>query len=342
MGNEEELELLRKENEDLRRANRAMLTGYKAGGALAALLALGPGLVKAARNYFEHTKAGEPATPRESAELFAAIVRRVTAVGGLGLAVAAVPMVLLWRQNGLIADQNEFFQEQNSKIQKQLDDQAADTLLVRKNELLRTIYETKECDVKELPKGEGQCPPLHPLRLRQEAVVALAGLVDHTNLSRANLRYAILTGAILNKVNLGGADLRQAYLFGADLNEAHFIGADLVGVYLSQAHLRGADLTDTDLTGADLRRANLSRAALSHANLRDADLSGANLWRANLRGADLEFSRNLDLDVIRNSCGDRKTKLPKNMPRPDHWLDHSWDPADDPPDGGCPPDPTSD
>ncbi|MEM1250614.1 MAG: hypothetical protein AAGK22_29895, partial [Acidobacteriota bacterium] len=94
---------------------------------------------------------------------------------------------LIFEQNELIRQQNEYFQEQNRKIQQQLDDQAADTLLVRKNELLRTLYETRECDINELPEGKIRCPLLHPLRLRQEAGVALVSLIEEPDLSDVEL-----------------------------------------------------------------------------------------------------------------------------------------------------------
>lgn len=235
---EADAERLAGENDDLRRENRLLLGGYQAGGGLAALVLLGPGLVRAARNYFERAKPGEPVPPRESADLFAAIVRRVVAVGVLGLLVAAVPMLLLWRQNGLIADQNEYFQDQNSKIQGQLLAQAReaksqaeairkqeeDTLLVRKNELLRTIYEKEDCDAGELLEVNKKCPPLHPLRLREEAASALSRLIERPVLNYADLR----------KADLSGEDLRDAQLLYADLRvhaeiTSHFCSLPAMG-----------------------------------------------------------------------------------------------------------------
>src|SRR5262245_16472971 len=62
------------------------------------------------------------------------------------------------------------------------------------------------------------------------------------NLSGADLRDYILTGA-----NCRGVDLRGANLINADLR-----GADLTGANLCWTNLRGADLTGADLSHATL------------------------------------------------------------------------------------------
>ncbi len=90
---------------------------------------------------------------------------------------------------------------------------------------------------------------------------------SRADLSRADLRDAVLIRADLSDAVLSRADLR-----GADLSRADLRGANLRG-----ADLRGADLRGADLRGANLSRADLSDAVLSRADLRGADLSGANL-----------------------------------------------------------------
>ncbi|MCM3791404.1 pentapeptide repeat-containing protein [Domibacillus indicus] len=82
-----------------------------------------------------------------------------------------------------------------------------------------------------------------------------------------------------------GAKLKGADLKGADLRGAHFIAVDL----------RGADMRLTDLIGADFR---------------DADL----------RGADLTGSIFLTQAQVNAAKGDRYTKLPASVRKPDHWL----------------------
>jgi len=101
-------------------------------------------------------------------------------------------------------------------------------------------------------------------------------------LSIAHLRDADLRGTDLSRACLAGADLSGTYLRGADLSRT-----DLRGTNLSGAELRGADLSRTDLRGTDLSGACLAAADLSGADLRSASLSRADLRDADLRAADL-------------------------------------------------------
>ncbi len=76
--------------------------------------------------------------------------------------------------------------------------------------------------------------------------VAGSGQTWLSNLERAKLRRADLSGADLRKVSAVGADLREADLRGADLR-----GADLRDADLRDALLEGAELTDVALEGAN-------------------------------------------------------------------------------------------
>lgn len=73
--------------------------------------------------------------------------------------------------------------------------------------------------------------------------------------------------------------------------------------------LRGADLIGAKLKGADLREADLRLADLIGADFRDADL----------RGADLTESLFLIQSQLDAAKGDRDTKLPLSLTRPEHW-----------------------
>jgi uncharacterized protein YjbI with pentapeptide repeats len=92
------------------------------------------------------------------------------------------------------------------------------------------------------------------------------------DLSKAQLRDASFTRAILEKTNFAGADA-----FGAK-----FYSARMAGVSFEGARVAEADFSEADLTGAIFRKTDMRGAKLISANLHDADLSGANL-----RGADL-------------------------------------------------------
>lgn len=84
---------------------------------------------------------------------------------------------------------------------------------------------------------------------------------------------------------------------GADLRKKDLKGENLSGAYLIAANLRDVDLSFTDLIGADLR---------------DADLSGANLSR----------SIYLTQAQINTAKGDMSTRLPKNLIRPESWINN--------------------
>ena len=232
-------------------------------------------------------------------------------------------------QNGLIKAQNQYFREQNERTQLQIDAQAADTRIVRRAQLLTTIYELSDCDRSKLEEGE-ECPPKAPSRLREEAVRALAQLdEENLNLSGSDLSGARLLVASLQYARFQSANLRNIILSDSNLTDATLINTDL-----SYAYLTYVDLSDSDLSGA-----NLSGAYLYDTNLSGADLTGANLSYAILMGAKLREAKNLTKPQLAEACGDSRTQIPEELERPDHWLDRPWK-RSDPEGAGCPPEPT--
>ena len=331
-------ELVKRQTE-LDKANRfrARMAGFATGSAVRVLLS--EPLVNSLKAWLRARTLRDPLPVDETAEVLAAVLRRVVRVGWVGLAVASLPIVVLvWQsfmmreqnaamreqnahmreQNAAIRTQNEQIATQNETMQRQVDQQAADTLIVRRAQLLETIY---DCEVEELaagseddeskaPKVEGDskpvCQPKAHIRARQEAALAFVKIerdrearpnLDDTDLRRAdlggadlrdttlrdaNLRDANLTSADLSGASIFGANLTGAFLNDAVLTDAMLFRADLSGAILFGARLEGATLLDADLEGADLRDADLNSA-----NLRDANLTDATLRDANLRDADL-------------------------------------------------------
>jgi uncharacterized protein YjbI with pentapeptide repeats len=100
-------------------------------------------------------------------------------------------------------------------------------------------------------------------------------LIDSSQLSEIDLKYASLEYSDLKQASLNGVNLQGAYLKNADLRRAE----------LQEANLKGADLRGADLRGADLRGANLQEANLQEACLNGAILDNANLDKADLRKA---------------------------------------------------------
>lgn len=133
-------------------------------------------------------------------------------------------------------------------------------------------------------------------------------LVEHPDLSRANLRdvdlrgvnmahvklfRANLAGSDLDYTNLSDTDLSKAELIRADLSHANLSGASLERANLSYADLFGANLTNCRLANADLSHADLSQATLRNADLTRVDLSGAKLIGAKITDEQLAQARSL-------------------------------------------------
>jgi len=94
--------------------------------------------------------------------------------------------------------------------------------------------------------------------------------------------------------------LREARLINKDHDvlEGHPIYSSIVG-------LKDADLTNADLSGLKLA---------------DASLNGADLRGANLRGANLQDVKGMDQKQIEEATGDKTTRLPKYIDRPNSWT----------------------
>ena len=134
--------------------------------------------------------------------------------------------------------------------------------------------------------------------------------LEGTHLARAHLESADLTFA-----RLKGANLRFAHLKNSKLSQAHFESADLFA-----AHLEGSDLHSTHLQGANLHDAHFEDAEFTNADLKDAKLPGTHL-----EGADLRHAQNLTQQQINQAFGDRTTKLPRGIQRPELWqIGDQW------------------
>lgn len=120
-------------------------------------------------------------------------------------------------------------------------------------------------------------------------------------LDGADFAGADLSSALLGPDEPRGAMTTTPHviLTGCDFSKATLKGADLTRAVLVFAKLRGADLSNSILVHADLSKADLSGANLAHADMTGADLDGAILTGA--RGLDtvtgLSLARNLDRSV---------------------------------------------
>jgi uncharacterized protein YjbI with pentapeptide repeats len=101
-------------------------------------------------------------------------------------------------------------------------------------------------------------------------------IILHSNLSNANLQNSELENAQISG-DLSRIDLRNAILMNADLTGANFIDANLTGALLPDADLTGANLVIANLTNANLDLANLNQAIFDCESLGTADLTTVNV-----------------------------------------------------------------
>ena len=137
----------------------------------------------------------------------------------------------------------------------------------------------------------------------------LSGLVlDNNDVTEADL-----TGSTLVGTRFIRADLTRASLFGCDLTKADLRGAALTRADLRGVVLRGANLSFADLTGADFRQGQI---AMPHPRLgletlksenRSADLADANFSGATLDGSQMSGSSACNADFT--DCSLRGAKL---------------------------------
>lgn len=91
------------------------------------------------------------------------------------------------------------------------------------------------------------------------------------DLSRARLRQADLSLAVMNRTRFTNADLRDVEAYGGVFSGSSFAGANLtnasfVGTHLDGANFSGATLDGVNFSGASLRGASgLSQARLNRA-----------------------------------------------------------------------------
>ncbi|WP_419539693.1 pentapeptide repeat-containing protein [Methylobacterium oryzae] len=109
-------------------------------------------------------------------------------------------------------------------------------------------------------------------------------MLEDARFGQAAMRFADLSGALLDGTDFAGADLWGADFSGADADDTNFRGA----------RLDEAKLADANLTHADFAEASLTKASLAGSRLRGAHFTGAKLDGADLSGADLS-----DTDLVR-------------------------------------------
>lgn len=83
----------------------------------------------------------------------------------------------------------------------------------------------------------------------------------------------------------------------------------------------GKDLHGKNLAGTDFSMSYLIAANLEKADLRGANFLGADMRDANIKDTDLSRSLFLTQMQINSAKGNRRTKLPVYISRPEEWTD---------------------
>lgn len=107
---EEELERLKSEVERLQKYETIVRAETRAGrfaSLLSVLIVVGPGLTNAAKRWMQAYSNTHTLPREETAELFAAIIRRFTRIGILALLIAVAPTLILVWQNSILRNQIE-------------------------------------------------------------------------------------------------------------------------------------------------------------------------------------------------------------------------------------------
>jgi uncharacterized protein YjbI with pentapeptide repeats len=149
---------------------------------------------------------------------------------------------------------------------------------------------------------------------RHMIAILACGAEEWNAFRREHSGSVVLHGATLADAQLSRADLRCAILMESDLRRANLACAILERAVLRKSDFRDSNLRQANISGADLWGANLAGA-----DLRDASLASCFLKRADLRGTDLSTARGLTEDQIKDAVGDAKTKLPAGLARPANW-----------------------
>ena len=313
--NKEEIDSLKRENEQLKKQlkladmeRKAFRKEHKFVALVSTLTILGPSLSLALNNWLKAKKDFQKPFPEpETAEVLAAVIRRILRIGIFVIIATMVPIgLMVWQivilkdQNVIITTQNELIRVQNKNLIRAIDNQqeAYDKQKVaidnqdkqfdreferlkeaRKTELLNYLYKTE---------GEGN--DLKPLYINRIRTAALKEYVSNYD---KELTKAILTGVNLESIQLESANLDNAKFEKANLSHANLKSASLRKVNLNASTLEGIILENADLDKANLESCNLEWAMFTEANLNEANLKKAHMKEVNLEKASL-FHAELD------------------------------------------------
>lgn len=254
---------------------------------------IGSDLIKASENFLNDLPKPKNET---SANLIGHLVYRFTRLGLIGLALASIPIILLYQQNELLSSQNERIDTQNELIKKQnirLDQQTYLQEAERRSSLVFLFSNIMDAIDQELKTDVGikGKPDLSPqltgriialsTRLKPYLYMEDSTLIDKPLSPERGQLLVSLIGSELDSVSLiqifERADFSYADLEGANLSGAMMNGINLEKANLKKAILHDAKMKNSKLSQAELQNAELLRASLQKATLRKTKFNNAHL-----------------------------------------------------------------
>lgn len=156
-----------------------------------------------------------------------------------------------------------------------------------------------------------------PERIQYEIVNGL-----RLNLERANLQDAVLSHGNFSRGLFKRASLDLARIDFAELESTNFWGASMDSATFQYCRLRNACFASSTLSHASIIHSSAQnclfhKAYLYQTTFFQSNLDGARLFDTNLSQAAIQY------DQLIGTLGDKSTRVPDGMPRPDTWLERA-------------------
>lgn len=132
--------------------------------------------------------------------------------------------------------------------------------------------------------------------------------IDQLNLSKSNLAAVNFSESILKNVKFASCNLEAANFIDSQIKLSCFNEVNLKRAKFISAKLKGMDFRQCDIRGAIFKNADLKSA-----NFRGVDCSQVTFKGSDLRSANFIDSRNLTIEMIRESGNYKDAKLPFNI-----------------------------
>lgn len=142
------------------------------------------------------------------------------------------------------------------------------------------------------------------------------------NLEGANLQEAILSHGDFSRAFFKHASLDLARVDFANLDGTNFWGASMDSTTFQYCQLRDACFASSTLTHASIIHSSAENCLFHKAKLYETIFFQSNLDGARLFDTDLSQAH-IQPDQIIGTLGDKTTRVPNGMQRPDTWLDRA-------------------